>query len=36
MNGEGGQFLVEYASGKNAEVYPEGSGVLLKRVSRLA
>ena len=25
-----GQFLVEYASGKNAEVYPEGSGVLLK------
>ena len=23
-------FLVEYASGKNAEVYPEGSGVLLK------
>jgi hypothetical protein len=27
---EGGQFLVEYASGKNAEVYPEGTGVLLK------
>ena len=27
---DGGQFLVEYASGKNAEVYPEGSGVLLK------
>ncbi len=25
----GGQFLVEYASGKNAEVYPEGSGVLI-------
>ena len=30
MNADGGQFLVEYASGKNAEVYPEGSGVLLK------
>ena len=30
MANEGGQFLVEYASGKNAEVYPEGSGVLLK------
>jgi hypothetical protein len=27
---DGGQFLVEYASGKNAEVYPEGTGVLLK------
>ena len=27
---DGGQFLVEYASGKNAEVYPEGSGVLLQ------
>ncbi len=31
MNADGGQFLVEYASGKNAEVYPDGSGVLLKR-----
>ncbi len=31
MNGDGGQFLVEYASGKNAEVYPDGSGVLLKQ-----
>ncbi|MGE3511510.1 MAG: hypothetical protein AB7N65_21780, partial [Vicinamibacterales bacterium] len=30
MSNEGGQFLVEYASGKNAEVYPDGSGVLLK------
>ena len=30
MSSAGGQFLVEYASGKNAEVYPEGSGVLLK------
>ena len=30
MSTEGGQFLVEYASGKNAEVYPDGSGVLLK------
>jgi hypothetical protein len=30
MSTEGGQFLVEYASGKNAEVYPEGSGTLLK------
>ncbi len=29
-----GQFLVEYASGKNAEVYPEGSGVLLKAGQR--
>jgi hypothetical protein len=29
-----GQFLVEYASGKNAEVYPEGSGVLLKKGQR--
>jgi mono/diheme cytochrome c family protein len=28
---DGGQFLVEYASGKNAEVYPEGSGVLLQK-----
>ncbi len=28
---DGGQFLVEYAQGKNAEVYPEGSGVLLKK-----
>jgi mono/diheme cytochrome c family protein len=27
---DGGQFLVEYASGKNAEVYPEGTGTLLK------
>ncbi len=31
MNADGGQFLVEYASGKNAEVYPDGSGVLLKQ-----
>lgn len=29
-----GQFLVEYASGKNAEVYPDGSGVLLKQGHR--
>jgi mono/diheme cytochrome c family protein len=27
---DGGQFLVEYASGKNSEVYPEDSGVLLQ------
>ena len=27
---DGGQFLVEYASGKNAEVYPDDSGVLLQ------
>jgi mono/diheme cytochrome c family protein len=27
---EGGQFLVEYASGKNGEIYPEDSGVLLQ------
>jgi hypothetical protein len=31
---EGGQFLVEYASGKNAEIYPEGSGVFLKAGSK--
>ncbi len=31
---DGGQFLVEYASGKNAEVYPEGSGVLLQKGKR--
>ena len=30
MSTVGGQFLVEYASGKNAEVYPDGSGVMLK------
>lgn len=29
-----GQFLVEYASGKNAEVYPDGTGVLLKKGQR--
>jgi hypothetical protein len=28
---DGGQFLVEYASGKNAEVYPEDSGVYLQK-----
>jgi len=28
---EGSQFLVEYASGKNAEVYPEDTGVLLQK-----
>ena len=27
---DGGQFLVEYASGKNAEVYPDDTGVLLQ------
>jgi hypothetical protein len=27
---DGGHFLVEYASGKNGEIYPEGSGVLLQ------
>ncbi len=31
---DGGQFLVEYAQGKNAEFYPEGSGVLLKTGQR--
>ena len=31
---DGGQFLVEYASGKNAEVYPDGIGVLLKKGQR--
>ncbi len=31
---DGGQFLVEYASGKNAEVYPEGTSVLLKKGQR--
>jgi len=28
--GDGGQFLVEYASGKGAEIYPLDSGVLLQ------
>ena len=27
---DGGQFLVEYASGKNAEFYPEDSGLLVQ------
>jgi hypothetical protein len=27
---DGGQFLVEYASGKNAEIYPNDTGVLLQ------
>ena len=27
---DGGQFLVEYASGKNAEIYPEDSGLLVQ------
>ena len=27
---DGGQFLVEYASGKNGELYPDDSGVLLQ------
>ena len=31
VNPEGSQFLVEYASGKNAEVYPDDSGVLLQK-----
>ncbi|MDP7339693.1 MAG: hypothetical protein QF786_10290, partial [Vicinamibacterales bacterium] len=26
----GGTFLVEYASGKQAEVYPEGTGLMLE------
>jgi hypothetical protein len=32
---DGGQFLVEYASGKNGEKYPEDSGVLLKAGQRI-
>jgi len=28
--GGSGQFLVEYASGKNSEIYPENSGLLLQ------
>jgi hypothetical protein len=32
---DGGQFLVEYASGKNSEVYPEDSGVLLQAGKKL-
>ena len=28
-NPEEDQFLVEYASGKSAEIYPDNSGVLL-------
>jgi len=31
----GGQFLVEYASGKNAEIYPEEAGLLLQAGSKL-
>jgi hypothetical protein len=31
---DGGQFLVEYASGKNGELYPEDSGVLLRAGQR--
>jgi hypothetical protein len=27
----GGQFLVEYASGKNAEIYPDDSGLLVEK-----
>jgi hypothetical protein len=30
VSDEGQQFLVEYASGKSGEIYPEDSGVLLK------
>jgi hypothetical protein len=30
QNPDGGQFLVEYASGKNAEVYPDDTGVILQ------
>ncbi len=32
---DGGQFLVEYASGKNSEIYPEDSGVLLQADRKL-
>jgi mono/diheme cytochrome c family protein len=32
---DAGQFLVEYASGKNGEIYPENSGVLLQAGKRL-
>jgi hypothetical protein len=32
---DGGQFLMEYASGKNAEVLPEDSGLLLEADKRL-
>src|SRR5262249_15622653 len=32
---DGGQFLVEYASGKNGEKYPDDSGVLLKAGQRI-
>jgi mono/diheme cytochrome c family protein len=32
---DSGQFLVEYASGKNGEIYPENSGVLLQTGKRL-
>jgi hypothetical protein len=35
-DGAGSQFIVEYASGKAPEVYPEGSGVLLKAGSTLS
>jgi hypothetical protein len=32
---DGGSFIVEYASGKAPEIYPENSGVLLKAGSKL-
>ena len=35
-DGAGSQFIVEYASGKAPEIYPEGSGVLLKAGSMLS
>ena len=35
-DGGGSQFIVEYASGKAPEIYPENSGVLLKSGSSLS
>jgi hypothetical protein len=32
---DGGQFLVEYASGKNAEIYPDDSGLLVQAGSKM-
>ena len=34
-DGGGAQFIVEYASGKAPEIYPENSGILLKAGSTL-
>ncbi len=35
-DGGGTQFIIEYASGKAPEIYPENSGILLKAGSTLS